>query len=100
MIKHIVIWNLKEYALGNNRITNAQIVKERLEALQGKIEGLLKIEVGIDFLNTETSGDIVLYSEFETKEAFYFYQEHPLHKEAGRFIRKVVAFRKSVDYEF
>ncbi len=98
MIKHIVIWKLKDIAAGNDKATNARIAKEKLEALQGKIPGLIKIEVGIDFLRSENSGDIMLYSELESKEALAVYQEHPLHKEVGTFIREVVCGRTSADY--
>ncbi len=98
MVKHIVIWKLKEIAAGNDKATNAQLAKEKLEALNGKIPGLLKLEVGIDFMRNESSGDMVLYSELESKEALNTYIEHPLHKEVGKFIREVVSARTSADY--
>ena len=69
MIKHIVFWRLNESAYGNDKQTNAQILKEKLLAMQGKVNGLLKIEVGFDFSNEKDSCDVVLYSEFENKEA-------------------------------
>ncbi|MDR1678606.1 MAG: Dabb family protein [Prevotellaceae bacterium] len=99
MVKHIVIWKLKEFALGNDKAANALLVKEKLESLNGKIPGLLRLEVGIDFLQAESSGDIVLYSELENREALSVYQEHPLHKEAGLFVREVVCGRSSADFE-
>lgn len=98
MVKHIVVWTLKEQAEGNDKATNAHLVKEKLESLQGRIPGLLKIEVGIDFSRTESSGDIVLYSEFESKEALDNYQAHPLHKAAGAFIKEVQSGRRMIDY--
>lgn len=98
MVKHIVIWKLKEQAEGNDKATNARLVKEKLEALQGQIPGLLKIEVGIDFSDTESSGDIVLYSELESREALENYQNHPLHKAAGAFVKEVQCGRQMVDY--
>ncbi|MDR2937503.1 MAG: Dabb family protein [Prevotellaceae bacterium] len=98
MVKHIVIWKLKEAAAGSDKASNAQLAKEKLEALNGKIPGLLKLEVGIDFMHGETSGDVVLYSELESKEALNVYIEHPLHKEAGKFIREVVSARTSADF--
>ena len=62
MIKHIVMWKLKDEAHGNDKATNAKLIKEKLEALSGKIDGLLKIEVGIDFLGGGNF-DVALYSE-------------------------------------
>ncbi|EGK01060.1 MAG: Dabb family protein [Dysgonomonas sp.] len=98
MIKHIVMWKLKDEAHGNNKATNAGLVKEKLEALSGKIDGLLKIEVGIDFLGGGNF-DVVLYSELSSKEALDTYQNHPLHQAVLPFIREAVMDRKAVDYE-
>ncbi len=98
MIKHIVMWKLKDEAHGNNKATNAGLVKEKLEALSGKIDGLLKIEVGIDFLGGGNF-DVVLYSELSSKDALDTYQNHPLHQAVLPFIREAVMDRKAVDYE-
>lgn len=98
MIKHIVMWKLKDEAHGNDKATNAGLVKEKLEALSGKIDGLLKIEVGIDFLGGGNF-DIVLYSELSSKETLDTYQNHPLHQAVLPFIREAVMDRKAVDYE-
>lgn len=98
MIKHIVMWKLKDEAHGNDKATNAGLVKEKLEALSGKIDGLLKIEVGIDFLGGGNF-DVVLYSELSSKEALNTYQNHPLHQAVLPFIREAVMDRKAVDYE-
>lgn len=98
MIKHIVMWKLKDEAHGNDKATNAHLVKEKLEALSGKIEGLQKIEVGIDFLGGGNF-DVVLYSELSSKEALDFYQNHPLHQAVLPFIREAVMDRKAVDFE-
>lgn len=99
MIKHIVLWRLKKSAHGNDKATNVGLIKEKLEALNGRIPGLLKIEVGIDFSGSETSGDIVLYSEFESREALDGYQVHPEHKAIMPFIMGARSERRMVDYE-
>ncbi len=98
MIKHIVFWKLKEEAHGNNKETNARIIKEKLEDLKGKIEGLINIEVGIDFLGNGNY-DVALYSEVESREALQAYQNHPLHQAVLPFVREAVTDRKAVDYE-
>lgn len=98
MIKHIVFWKLKEQAHGNDKSTNAQLIKQKLEDLRGKIDGLIKIEVGIDFLGGGNF-DVALYSELESREALDAYQSHPLHQAVLPFVREVVEDRKAVDYE-
>jgi hypothetical protein len=99
MIKHIVMWRLFEQAEGNSKADNAIKIKEILEGLNGKIPGLLHLEVGIDFSNTDASGDVVLYSELESKEALSVYQQHPEHVAAAKFIGAVCKERQLVDYE-
>lgn len=99
MIKHIVFWNLKDVSANGDKDFNANSIKQKLESLQGKIEGLIKIEVGIDFLHSPESMDLVLYSEFKDKAALDFYQQHPLHKEIMPFIAEARSERRVVDYE-
>ncbi len=99
MIKHIVMWRLKESAHGNDKATNARIIKEKLESLSGKIPGMISLEVGIDFSATESSSGVVLYSEFESREALEAYQSHPEHKAVMPFIMEARSERRVVDYE-
>ncbi|MDR3645322.1 MAG: Dabb family protein, partial [Clostridia bacterium] len=49
MVKHIVMWKLKEYANGDNKKTNAIKIKKMLESLQGVVPGAYKMEVGINY---------------------------------------------------
>lgn len=99
MIKHIVFWRFNESAYGNNKKTNAQIFKEKLLTIQGKVSGLLKVEVGFDFSNEKDSSDVVLYSEFESKEALNQYQIHPDHQDLKKWLSEVRYERRVVDYE-
>lgn len=98
MIKHIVIWKLKEQAHNNTKEKNARLIKQKIESLVGKIPGIIKMEIGIDFSRTDMSGDIVLYSEFESKKALDAYQAHPAHKEIMPFILEAREERRIVDY--
>ncbi len=98
MVKHIVMWKLKEEAHGNDKVTNARLIKERLEALNGQISGLIRLEVGIDFLG-EGNLDVVLCSELEDRKALDTYQNHPLHQALLPFVKEAVTERKAVDYE-
>ena len=99
MIRHIVAWRLKDSALGNDKAANARQMKEKLEALRGRIPGLLRLDVGLDFSATENSSDVVLVSDFESREALAAYQEHPAHKAVGLFVRAVVCERRLIDCE-
>jgi hypothetical protein len=99
MIKHIVFWRLNESAYGKDKKTNAQILRDKLLAMRGKVDGLLKVEVGFDFSNEKDSCDVVLYSEFENKEALHQYQIHPDHEAIKKWLSEVRYERRVVDYE-
>lgn len=96
MVKHLVMWNIQE---GNDKKEVLNKLKETLESLVDKIEELKKIEVGFNYKDTPTSHEVVLYSEFNTKEDLESYLVHPAHVEAGKYIRSVVKDRVCVDYE-
>lgn len=97
MIKHIVMWRLNETA--GDKSGNALRLKQLLEGLNGRIPGLLRLEIGIDFSQESESSEVVLYSEFESRQALDAYQVHPAHAEVVPFVKSVRAERRVVDYE-
>ncbi|MTI88713.1 MAG: Dabb family protein [Balneolaceae bacterium] len=101
MIKHIVMWKLKDVAEGKTRDENARIMKEMLETLPPKIEELQQVEVGINILHgaDQSICDVVLTVVCENKEDLQAYAVHPDHQKAVAFIKKVVNERRVVDYE-
>ena len=68
MIKHIVMWKLKDEAEGNSKAENAKIIKNSIEDLKEKINEIVDIEVGIDVNKSDQAYDVVLYSTFNSFE--------------------------------
>jgi len=99
MIKHIVLWKLKDYAEGASKKENALKVKKVLEDMVGKIPGIITLEVGLNFETSDAASDIALYSEFESREALDAYQIHPIHVKVKDFISSVRTERRVADYE-
>ena len=98
MIKHIILWTLHDEAEGATKADNAQKAKKLFEALNGKITGLLKMEVGIDTVGTMHSVDLAMYSEFESIDALEYYQEHPEHLKLKPFMMAIRRERYVIDY--
>ena len=98
MVRHIVLWRLKESVGGRGKAENAADIKRRLEDLNGKIPGMIQLEVGFDFSRTPDSSDIVLYSEFESRAALDAYQAHPLHEAVKPIVMAASDERRLVDY--
>ena len=99
MIKHIVMWKLKEHAEGADRATNAQRMKQRLDECATIAPGTLKFEVVLAQPGLEATYDIVLYSEFTDKAALEAYLHHPTHEACKPFIGAIRSERQCMDYE-
>lgn len=99
MIKHIVLWKLKEEADGRSRAQIAAKMKHDLEALAPVIPAIRHLEVGINIIPSEAAFDVALYSEFATRADLDTYQAHPAHQAVVGFVRSVVTARHVVDYE-
>ncbi len=95
MVVHIVMFRFKE----ENKEENIAKVKGMLEALVDKIEPLKSMEVGVDFLHSERSMDLVLISTFDDKEGLEAYRIHPAHQEVVALIKEVTIESRVVDYE-
>jgi heme-degrading monooxygenase HmoA len=99
MIKHIVMWKLKDQAEGADRLTNAREMKRRLDECANIVPGILKFEVTLAQPGLEATYDVVLYSEFADKAALDAYAVHPTHKAVVPFIGAVREARQCMDYE-
>ena len=92
MVKHIVIYNLKE---GVDKASAVELIRSVLEPLVGKIPGLIHLEVRSCFNGL----DYALYSEFESRGALEDYAEHPLHQEAKQHFFHLLDCRYAADYD-
>lgn len=99
MIKHIVMWKLKEIGAGAGKQENARKLKRLLEELKSSIPEVIKIEAGVNLKESEAASDVVLYSEFSNQVALDAYQRHPDHLKVVDFVREIVSERRVVDYE-
>jgi hypothetical protein len=99
MIKHIVMWKLKDHAEGADRAANAVEMKRRLDACADVVPGILKFEVMLAQPGLEATYDVVLYSEFTDKTALEAYATHLTHKALVPFIGAIREGRQCMDYE-
>lgn len=97
MVKHIIIWNLKEEFTEEERENAKAKVKEGLEGLIDKIDGLEEIKVITNPL-ASSNGDMMLYSIFKDEESLIGYQSNPYHVEVAAYVRSVVSLRRCFDF--
>lgn len=99
MLKHIVMWQLKDQAEGADKATNAAKLKSLLETCAGIVPGMGAFEVALAQPGLEATYDVVLYSEFESAAALDAYQNHPTHVALKPFVGAVRLARQCMDYE-
>lgn len=99
MIKHIVMWQLKDHAEGADKAANALKLKALLDSCASLVPGMHKFEVAIAQPGLECTYDVILYSEFASREALDAYQNHPDHVAIKPFVGAVRQSRQCMDYE-
>lgn len=98
MIKHIVMWKIKEFAEGNDRETNIAIAKQKLTDLCQKLPLVKSFEYGRGYKTGEMDYDVALTMTFESKQDLQDYLDHPDHKVISAFISKIRNERAAADY--
>lgn len=99
MVKHIILWQLKDELSLEERTKAKNEIKNGLEALKGVVPGLKEIKVNINPLET-SNADVMLDSTMESFEALKGYAVHPEHvKVAQGIVRPNVKLRVCMDYE-
>lgn len=99
MVKHVILWNLKEEYSAEEKEQIKKGIKEGLEGLKGVVPGLLEIEISINPLPSANC-DVMLYSVLESEEALKGYAVHPAHVEvANTKVRPFTATRVCMDCE-
>ena len=99
MVKHVILWTLKEeYSAAEKEKIKADI-KAGLEGLQGQIPGMIEIKVYTNGLPS-SNADLMLDSSFESVEALKGYAVHPAHVAvADGKVRPFTASRVCLDFE-
>ena len=99
MIKHVVMWKLKDKAEGHDKKHNLAIAKKKLAGLRGQIGEITSLTVGENFNPSEFAADLVLITSHRDRGALNGYINHAVHREVAAFIGKIVAERRVVDFE-
>lgn len=99
MVKHVILWKIKEEYTGEKLEEIKKGIKEGLEGLQGQIPGLIDIKVNTNGL-ASSNVDVMLDSTFENEESLKGYAVHPAHVAvADGKVRPFTASRSCLDYE-
>ena len=99
MVRHIIVWTLKDEFTESQKSEVKAGIKEGLEGLKGQIPGLVDIKVITEGLES-SNADLMLDSVFESVESLKGYSVHPAHVAvATGKVRPNVKIRSCFDYE-
>ncbi len=98
MIRHIVMWKVRGDDAASHAANLAR-VKAEFESLRGHVPGLLRLEVGIDHSRIDYACDVVLVSDFASRQALADYALHPEHLRVRHALGDLRTARHQVDYE-
>ena len=99
MVRHIILWQLKDEFTAEQKAQIKAEIKSSVEALLGVVPGLLDIKIQIDHLDSSNT-DLMLDSTFVDEEALKGYAIHPEHvKVANEKVRPFTKSRSCLDFE-
>lgn len=99
MVKHIILWTLKDSLSEEEKIQIKKSIKEGLESLQGVVPGLTDIKVQIDGRLSSSNADLMLECTLESEEALKGYAVHPAHVAiANSRVRPFTEIRSCLDF--
>ena len=99
MVKHIILWTLKDSLSDEEKATIKASIKEGLEGLLGVVPGLVDIKVQIDGRLQSSNADLMLDCTLESEEALKGYAVHPAHVAvANSRVRPYTAVRSCLDF--
>lgn len=100
MVKHIILWKLRDEYTEPQKAAVKAGIKAGLEGLAGQIPGLVDIRVNTEGLPSTKNCDLMLDSTFADAAALAAYSVHPAHVAvADGQVRPHTASRVCFDYE-
>ncbi|MDE5778237.1 MAG: Dabb family protein [Lachnospiraceae bacterium] len=98
MVKHVILWKLKEKLSETEREQILADMKDHLEGLVGIVPGLRSLNVVVNKLDS-SNADVMLDSALESEAALKGYQTHPEHvRVADTYVRPYTEVRLCIDY--
>ncbi len=98
MVKHIILWQLKDELSADEKLKVKAEIKAGLEGLAGQIPGLIDIRVQTECLES-SNADVMLDSSFEDEASLKGYAVHPAHVAvADGVVRPNAKTRVCMDY--
>lgn len=94
MVRHVVLFKVKE-EFKNELPAHLDAFRQ----MKGKVEELVDLELGEDFLHSPRSYDVVLIATFKNKADLDSYGNHPAHLPTKKRMAEISSSVVCVDYD-
>lgn len=98
MIKHIVLFKLRDDVEESTKATRLPSIKQQFLALQGIIPSLRSIEIGLN-CNPKEKFDLALVATFDDLAGLSAYATDPRHVAVAKQVGEMLDVRACTDYE-
>ena len=100
MIRHIVMFKIKEFGAASDKLKAAEELKAELLAMKTKIPVIREFEIGINVTDDHSAYDVVINSSFDNLDDLESYRIHPDHQAFIAFNKNYSIRKALVDYRF
>jgi hypothetical protein len=101
MIKHIVMWTIRETGSPRGKLEAMAELKSKLLALKEEIRVIKNLDVHFNSISASPENfEVILDSEFESWADLDAYQKHPSHVAVGEYVKNIRQSRAAIDYEY
>lgn len=98
MIRHIVMWNIKDEITGTEKTLACQKMAEGFLPLKESVPNVIDLQVEINKIES-SNRDFMLVVDFPDEDALKAYQIHPEHVKAAGYVKEVTKDRVCFDYQ-
>jgi hypothetical protein len=98
MLRHTVMWTLRDFAEGADKATNLAKAKELLLSCSHAVPGIRTFEVATARPGMDCTNDLVLHMLLDDAQVLAAYKNHPDHVALNPFMKAVVQERRCMDF--
>jgi hypothetical protein len=100
MIRHIVMFKLREFSDPSEKQKAAETLKRELLLMKKQIPVILEFEIGINEGENPSAYDVSILSSFPSWDDLKVYQVHPAHQAFIAFNKNYSVQKAIIDYDF
>ena len=101
MVRHIVMWTIRETGSPRGKLEAMAELKSRLLGLKEEIRVIKDLTVHFNSISApQDNFEVILESEFSTWADLETYQKHPAHMAVAEYLKNIRQSRAAIDYEY